>query len=942
MNKFDYDGAIAEGYSDQEINDFMHIQNKSSNENSINQKLLKKTPNFDLKGAFEEGYSPDEINEFLKENQPKRSLVDKGKRLAQQFSLGAAQAHPIGFAYEIATGLGNAEGQRVFENRIRIGEDLDYLYDKNAGKPLDQWSKEDQEFYKSLEEQIKPGGEPKTPESIDLGLKNIAEKLTGADLEPEGTLEKSAHWLGFLKDPKKLYNGVKDFIKNPKSAFETSKDIIKEIIPGTKSLSALGAGTGLEMAEEGQFGPSGTIAAAIIGSILGHGPQALKYIAKNPKEFGAEAINLLTQGNSKKKWIEQLVNDANEMGVQLDAGTLTGSNLIRMAQARAAQSALSGPALDNFRKDLSQQIINKYKDLGDQIGNLTFENSFQAAEAIKNALKVEEQNHPFFKDYKKESRPLQGRVSVQEQPPYQQELLNRISPQEFSNDYVAGETLKAVADDIKNPLKEEFNDRWTEFNEVVSEIEAPQAELVSQLERFVAENEGSLLLGTSSAEYRVLTAAEDLLNRLRTEEGALIGVNLSNLIKTKRTLADVANWEIGVSDFSSRFKELVGNIDSAINRTLERFSPELQQEFQNLNAEYSSFKDVFENKNVRQLFEPKNQDYNSIYNSYISDPDKLRSLEDMFYSNPRGQEVINQVKRDFAQRITSKPNLNERDLRNLSQTLGPEFEQPINEFARLRQDALDHPLPRPQTRSRLGMEVPSSNLKTSTSLKGRKIEEASIQQRKKLYEYLKDKSSEQIMKQMDTVEGIRHLKKVLSLTPEGKELFKDLSRFKLEEMIGKKMKSDMNDHVKLGTFSNLLKTSKSKAIIKELVGTDAFNQLRTLQKLSSELEQSATKFFNASKSGTTVADVGLISTGVIGVFTGNPFMALGSLGSIIGLRVTANLLSNKEFLKLLEKAILTPNKLKFNKILEQMKPFIEKAKNESKALSTLQVEENQI
>lgn len=953
MNNFDYAGAIEEGYTPAEINEFLSSQQpeskytpppgdflgniranasnfyesltgKSPNDENplskIDQKLLKKVPNFDVEGALNEGYSPDEINEYLEENAPKRSKLEKAARIGTQFGISALQATPTGLAYEGAVGpLGSKEAQTV-QYRENLFDDIERLQEK---KMTGAWDEQDQGLLDNLIDQIKNPSKMDefVHEPVDIGIRGLVEKVTGADLHPEGLAEKAASWAGYLKDPKKLITNAKSIGLNP-------KELIKTVLPGIKSLKAASAATGWQMAEDGQFGPAGTIGAMIMGDLIGHGAgkglQGIKFAVTNPKRTLAEGVNLFTRGNSKKKWTEQIIKDANEAGIQLDAGTLTGSNVIKMAQARASQSALSGDALDNFRKDLSNQIVNGYKDIAEKIGDLTFENNFQAADAIKNALKVEEQKYPIFKEINWPARPLTGRVSVEERPLYQQELLNNIAPQEFANDYVAGETLKTAADDIKRPIKEEFNRRWSDFGEITQQIEGPQAELAGQLQRFVAENQGSLLLGESAAESRVLGAAQNLLDELAVG-GSLRGVTVADLIKTKRTLADIANWEVGYSDFSSRYKELVGNIDAAIERTLEQTAPELRELYERLNAEYSQFKDVFENKNVQKLFEPKNENYNSIYNSFASDADKLRSLEDMFMNSPRGEELINQVKRDYAQRITSRKDLSDRDLRNLGQVLGPEYGEKLANFARQRQQDIEHPLPRAQTRGPLGVRVQTPQTKPSVNVSGRKIKEANEQVRRKFYEYLKDKDENQILKQMDTVQGIRKMKQILSLTPEGKELFKQLSRFKLEEMIGNKMKHDMLEHAKLGTFSGLLKTSKNKAIVKELVGSEAYNRLRLLQKNAAVLQDSASKFFNASKSGTTVTDVGLISAGIVGVLTGNPFMALNSLGGIAGFRIAANLLADKVFLKYLEEAILTNNPDKFKKLLMKMKPSIQKA-----------------
>lgn len=965
---FDYEGALDAGYSDDEINHFLKSQSKKApvyekpekvgkedtitqrarkggsniltnaknflgnlgrpvqgeeepaqTESPINHRLLQKVPNFDVKSALESGYSPEEINEFLEENQPQRSYLEKGTRIGAQLGLGVLQGSPAGIAYDIsAAPISSKEAMNV-PYREDLGEELDQLMHQKASG---QWTDEDEKHLKHIEEQIKdPRKSMEFVQTADVSIRGLAEKATGADLQPEGILEKGANWIGFIKNPTNWKEIAKIGLK--------PKEFFKALSPsGTELARGLSAGTALQMAEEGNFGPAGTIAAAVAADLAGFGPKALLHVAKNPKKTLAQATNLLTGANSNKEWIRQIVSDANEAGIQLDAGTLTGSNLIRMAQARAAQSALSGKALDNFRKDLSQQFVRQYGNIVDELGTLAFENNHQAAESIRNFVANEEKN--LFKqlggEAKGEGRSLVGRVATEEQPNYQQELLNRIAPKEFENSYQAGETLKTAAEDIKAPIKQEFNQQWENLNEQIGRLPAgPQAELARSLDVFVNDHAGSLLLGESSAEAKVFQTAQRLKNALMTEGGDLIGVSLEDLIKTKRTLGDVANWEFGGSNFQSAYKHLVGEIDHAIERTLGDVNPQLREAYEQLNQSYSTFKDLFENKNVMPLFEPKNQNYNSIYNSFLKSPDKLRSLEDIMFNNPRGQQLINQLKRDYAQGIIENRNLTARDLRDLEAVLGPEYREPILDFIGARQRALEQPLPRAARQPTLGARAAIPETTRAGKPLGGRVAEKAEHAQKKLFEYIEIKSSDQIMKMMDTVEGIHKLKRALSLTPQGEKLFNELARYKLSEMIDKKMMDGLKENVKLGTFSNLLKPTKDQAIVKELVGADAFKQLQLLQKNAGRLAESAEKFYNASKSGTTLADVGVVSNLMTGVLTGNPYMALGASSAVGGMKLAGYLLTDKEFLKYLAEAVLTDNKDKFISILKNMQPSVNRA-----------------
>lgn len=966
--KFDYQGALDAEYTLDEINNFLkqksdqpnykptqtgsawdRIVNNASNflgnlgnfgnfekpseqqkpnlANSIDQNLLKHTPNFDVQKALEAGYEPDEINEFLQKQVPEKSLLEKGGRLAAQYGLGALQGTPAGMVYDIATAPLSSEGAQTVSYRQNVMEDIEQMAEQklNASKGIGDWSKNDEELFQHLQDQIK---HPERAEQFvktlpDISIHGLAQKAVepfGIDLEPEGVLEKAANWAGFIKNPKN--------IKNLATIGLTPKAVTKALLPApTEAIRGLSAGAALQMAQEGNFGPIGTIASAVTGDLLGFGPKGLTYIAKNPKRILAQATNRLTGANSKKEWIKDLISDADKAGVQLDAGTLTDSNIVRWAQARAAQSALSGDALDNFRKNLSGQIVSQYEKIANQLGTLSFENNHQAAESIRNFVNQEERS--LFEKYgqktSQEARPLVGRIAVEEQPNYQQRLLNQISPQEFRNNYEAGETLKTIAEDIKNPIKEEFSRRWENLNREIEILPAePHAELSRVIRNFIEEQQGSLLLGESTAENRVLQSAIRLRDAISTEEGALIGVTLRDLIKTKRTLGDIANWEFGGSNFQSAYKHLVSEIDRTIERSLGNVNPALRNAYEQLNAEYSQFKNIFENKNVLPLFEPRNENFNTIYNSFLKNPDNLRSLEDILIESPRGQQVINQVKRDYAQRIIERPNLQAREMRNLQNVLGPQFEAPFHEFLLGQQHAMEHPLPRAARRPSLGTNIEIPAITPGRSLKGRGKPSA-LHARRKLYEYVKNKDSDKIMKQMDTVEGIKKLKRTLSLTPDGIELFNKLARYKLFELIDRQMMDNLGENLKIGKFSGLLKGKKTEGVVKELIGDEAFSQLKLLQKNSGRLQASLDKFYNFSKSGSTLADVASISTFISAIITGNPYLASISGANILGTYVGARLLSDPKFLGYLKESILTNNNEKFIEILKKMKPEVDRA-----------------
>lgn len=935
---FDYKSAQDSGYSDAEITDY----------------LANSRPDFDMNGALNSGYSLEEISGHLaspkqkQEPKPDRSILAQGGRIAEQYALGLAQGSVPGIVYDLAVAPLNSEGYNVNLVQERIGEDLENLYTKKA---YGEWTDKDQEELEFLQERMKnPSKIAEEIYPVDISIRGLTEKVTGQSLHPEGWAEKAANFVGFLKDPQS-WTKLK--------SLGISKEALKEITPNfMAAMRGAGAGGGLEMAEQGNFGPLGTIFSMIIGDAIGAVGGKIPKIIMNPKQFAAEAINYLTLNNTQRLAAAQLAEDFSKAGMTIDPGTLTGSPLIQTLQARLSQSGLTGVALDNLRKELSNQVVKQYEDIVANLGELAFENDHQAAEAVKSALKVEDRAlnaipQQSLKEQMKNAPTLQGRIAVVEPPNYQETLLNEIAPAETRSTYQKGEHLKETAEGIKAEVKQGFDKRFTDLNQKIAELPpSPQRNLATELENFIEQRRGSLLLGESAPEARVLKAAEELYKELYGEvptaeildqfgkpipsqaSRRLSPVTIGQLIKTKRTLGDVANWEFHGSNFESAYKKLVKDIDDAI---LESFGNniELRNEFLNLNADYSLFKNEFENDAVKNLFMPKNQKFNSLYREFSSDIDKLKALEAVAGRTEEGQAALAGARRDFAQKIIEKPNLTAQDLTDLRNVLGPEYDTPILNFITERNNAIEHPLPHATPRQPLGIEAELPTSQASRGLQGRVSETSTPSSaagaRKKLYEQFTknpDKATEKVMQSMNSIEGIRELKKVLGTTAEGKKLFEELSRYKLAEMIDKKMADAVTNEVKHRKFAGLLSDNKSKAIVKELLGEGQFNKLQLLQKNSGAIAESAGKFFNASKSGVTVADAGLMGTAIAGLATLNPFLFVPAATTMGGSYVIAKMLADKKFMDYLLKAIKQNNPKKFMTILEKMQPIVAKALTE--------------
>ncbi len=756
---FDYAGAREAGYSDEEIKEFLgslpsykstntgsawqNILNNASNffgnlgnptakekeqepspEDLIERHLLKNLPNFDVKGALDAGYDPDEINAFLNENQPKRSNLEKGGRIAGQFALGLAENAALPYEIGVAP-LSSKEAQNI-PYREDVGSEIEDLM---AQKASGQWSPQDEKFLQHLQEQIQdPRKSMENAQTLNVGIRDLAEKATGIDLHPEGVLEKAAQFSAYLKNPSKLAGVFKTGVKFP--------DIVKAFAPtGKEALRGLGAGAGLEAAEQGNFGPIGTLASTVVGDVIGHGVGAglsgAKKLLTQPKKTLAEVAAIFTP-KDKRKLQQNIIEDFRRAGIQADLGTITDSNLIKWTQSRLAQSGLAGKALDNFRHEVTDQIKTQYRELAEGLGNARFANSFEAGEVLKDNLK-------------------------------------RIRDADLAE-------ARGLYTNANKSLRENAQVNTSKLGKLVLNLEK---EL----------KPGQIKSGEQQA---VLNALEKLKRDIFDSEGNLIYGNVKDLMNNKIALNDIIDYEV-----QGGAKQLLKGIVSELDRTIishGKENPTFAKNYVMANKKFADHAKTFRNKDINLL--------------------------------------------------------------------------------------------------------------------------------------LRTQDPSQIMGRMNSLNGIRNLNKILSKTQEGRELFKDLTRLKLDEVIGNNLVDSTTQQVKLGTFSKLLQKGKNREIIKEILSVDAFKRLEKLQKNAGRLADAADKFYNASKSGVVAADAAVIAKGMSDIahlLYGNPWPLMKTSGGILGARKLSQLLSDSEFLKLTEEAILVAEKGNNKEMInafEKLRPYV--------------------
>lgn len=511
-------------------------------------------------------FAPDDdfvADDFTPDEEPKqeRKLLNKGARIAGQFGLGLAEAAAL--PYDIAVAPLSMPGGQETLGDVFTRDVLNDVY------PTEEEGRAPRATPFS-----QPQRELKEP--IHIGTRDLIEKATGLDLKPEGVLEKAANWTGFIKDPRKLFELSKTGLK--------AADVAKAISPsGKEVLRGVGAGTALELAERGNFGPIGTLASLVIGDISGNlaskGAKVIKDIISNPRQALAEVATKFTK-KDKINLQKEIIDDFKKSGIQADIGTLTNSDLVKWVQSRLAQSGLTGKALDELKTTQLEQIRSEYKKLAESLGQAKYATNHEAGEVLKESL-----------------------TKIKDADLAEARNLYKQATDELSQ--TAHVNSKRIADEIANI------ERKLKPGNYKSAEQTAVLDILQKVKRDIYDSQGNVIYGS----------VKDLMNN-------------------KIALNEAIDYEL-----QGGSKQLLKGVVSEIDRAIishGKEKPGFARKYIQANRKFSEHAKTFRNKNISQLL--KTHDASQLMNRFNS-VQGIQDIRKILQKTPEGKQIYNDLSR---------------------------------------------------------------------------------------------------------------------------------------------------------------------------------------------------------------------------------------------------------------------------------------------------------
>jgi len=521
-------------------------------------------------------------------------VVDKGQRLVSQGLIGGIQSASLPFDLAAIASKKIGEKGAPMIMRHEMAKEIEMMVTQ---KQFGDWTPEDEErldFFKDLVKnpskinQFLPKEEDIPDYDIGSLIEKGAEKL-GVDLKPQGIDEMAMRWIGFIKNPVK----AQDLVKNGLNKGNI-KEVIKALAPtGKEAIRGAGAATALQYAADAEMGPLGTMAMLGIGDLgpglAAGGVKSMAKLLSDPKKYLKElggatkeqiAKSVVKIGVREKAALQkELIREFREAGIQADIGTITNNRVIGGMQNALSQSSLTGQALEDFRKSLTKDIVSEYGKIADSLGEAIHETKFEAGEALKGSLK--------------EARDLD---------------LNKARELYSTAKAEAGETqvftgnVGAVIQDIEKELKP----------------------------------------GTfkSAEQQAVLDVLREVKNDVMTPEGGIKSAAINELINNKIALNDVISYEV-----QGGAKQLLKRVVKELDKTITahgKENPSFAKNWKRANAKFAKHAELFRGKTIANAL--KTQDSTQVFNK-MNTANGIHEIRKALSSTPEGRQLFNQLAR---------------------------------------------------------------------------------------------------------------------------------------------------------------------------------------------------------------------------------------------------------------------------------------------------------
>lgn len=407
-----------------------------------------------------------------------------------------------------------------------------------------------------------------------------------------------------------------------------------------------------------------------------------------------------------------------------------------------------------------------------------------------------------------QSRQMGLTISVTPRNPTTRETVLNIFPNRIENTTHAGRAATAQIRELDAAAHERVNALYARSRELNSALSEIRPELIQSLQNRIAEI--NRIASPSTIQRRVRREAQAIMNRYVTFDGegnitGYVPVSNQDLIDQVQSLRQLVDYDYAHGNPSGIFRPLINDIEGSIIHS-ERMAggQEAIEALGEARNEYREWTQTFNNDYVNPFRNETNHDYSKNFKSLL-DSDNYNVISPILEQTPQGQVLNQSIRREIVEKKLGKfiddprgadPVVFDKELRELQPVLTPQ------ESTRIRNDFN-------AGRQRLQRRV--------TNQTPQKAQEGLPKNLDKVVEKYTNKKPEAIEKLMNSRSGIRQLREDLGKTEKTKEIFNELSKQKIRNIL---------EDVKTGRDLNIkMKNYANREIFEEILGEEAVSDI---------------------------------------------------------------------------------------------------------------------
>ena len=306
------------------------------------------------------------------------------------------------------------------------------------------------------------------------------------------------------------------------------------------------------------------------------------------------------------------------------------------------------------------------------------------------------------------------------------------------------------------------------------------------------------------------------------------------LINQIQNLNEKIDYDFAHAQPSGVFKPVIADIQQSVLQTAAQ-DPQALESYNAARNAYAAWSDKFNNAYIRPLRDKTNHDYSVLYKT-ATNLDEFNQLRKILLGSEKGKSFEKTLLRDIAENRLSpffkgKGNTKEFDqaLRELEAVISPTQAKNIRNIFYTPSKLQKQKVTNVQKEHKVSLEKYKKDLKEFAEKNKGKIE-------------IINAVPESISKKADTISGLRELRKELSATKQGQELYKKVAEWKAAQKL---TKGEVLPKATSKNYRDVLNDRETRAYLVETLGEERVKDLQAVLDRLDRIEKAFEEYMKA-------------------------------------------------------------------------------------------------